>query len=206
MQDIAQNILRFMAVTEKLKMEMRHSWLSNGRQESVAEHTWNMAMLAMLLAPHLEEKVDVARAVQMILVHDLVEAKVGDIPFFEASERKQKKKEMEDAAMAEIRAEVGAPVGDIWHMMWHEFEDGKTPEARLGRAVDALEVQIQHNLAAMETWQPIEHELTYTKVAPPCAYDAFLRVFASEVVGEADAKMREAGIDVDAIKQKLKAA
>jgi putative hydrolases of HD superfamily len=61
---------------------MRHSWLSDGRQEDVAEHTWRMALMALLLHSYLDQKVDLLKALKIILVHDLVEINYKDSPAF----------------------------------------------------------------------------------------------------------------------------
>ena len=77
------NILQVIALAEKLKYEMRHSWLSNGRQESVAEHTWRMSLMAILVEPYLDQKVNIEKLLKMVIIHDLVEAEAGDIPVFD---------------------------------------------------------------------------------------------------------------------------
>ena len=151
MSDV-RTLLEFLALAERLKTELRHSWLSDGRQESVAEHCWQMALMAMLVHPELEQPVDLGRTLRMILTHDLVEALTGDVPFFDRSERKAQKPAREQAAIAEIRARLGEPVGGEIHDLWQEFEAKQTPEAKFATALDHLEVQIQHNLAGMESW------------------------------------------------------
>ena len=198
-----QTLLDFLALTERLKTELRHSWLSDGRQESVAEHCWQMALMAMLVHPRLERPVDLGKTLRMILTHDLVEALTGDVPVFDRSERKTLKPEREQAAIAEIRARLGDPVGTEIHDLWQEFEAKRTPEARLATALDHLEVQIQHNLAGMESWTPIEYDLVYTKMDQHCAFDPFLAALCEAVKEQAEAKMRAAGIDVDAVKRQL---
>jgi putative hydrolase of HD superfamily len=196
-------ILDFLALAERLKAELRHSWLSSGRQESVAEHCWQMALMAMLVHRHLAEPVDLGRALEMILTHDQVEAEAGDVPFFDQSERKTLKPVRERAAIEAIRERLGAPLGEELYELWHEFEAKATPEAKLASALDQLEVQIQHNLAGIETWTPIEYDLVYTKMDRHCAYDPFLAALCDAVKDQAEAKMRAAGIDVDAVKRGL---
>jgi putative hydrolases of HD superfamily len=61
---------------------MRNSWLSNGRQESVAEHTWRVTLMAILIEFYLKQKVDTSKLLKMITIHELVEAEAGDIPAF----------------------------------------------------------------------------------------------------------------------------
>ena len=63
-----RTILDFLALAERLKCELRHSWLSNGRQESVAEHSWQMALMAMLMHRHLERPVDLGKTLKKFKV------------------------------------------------------------------------------------------------------------------------------------------
>src|SRR5882672_5724244 len=120
--DEAIAILQFLALSERLKRELRHSWLSDGRRESVAEHTWQMALMALLAHRHLEQPVDIGRVLKMIIVHDLVEAIAGDVPYFEEGTRKKLKAEREHAAIEEIRRRVAGETGQELFDLWHEFE------------------------------------------------------------------------------------
>ena len=90
----AEKTLGFLSLAERLKRELRHSWLSDGRRESVAEHTWFMALMALLTHRRLEQPVSLERVLSMAIVHDLAEVEVGDIPYFETGDRKAKKAEL----------------------------------------------------------------------------------------------------------------
>jgi putative hydrolase of HD superfamily len=199
----ARTILDFMALAERLKCELRHSWLSSGRQESVAEHSWQMALMAMLMHRHLEHPVDLGKTLKMILTHDLVEALVGDVPFFDTSERKALKPQREREAIEVIRGMLDPETGQELHDLWYAFEERQTPEAKFAGALDQLEVQIQHNLADIGTWTPIEYDLVYTKMDQACAHDSFIAALCDAVKDDSEAKMRAAGIDVDGVKQRL---
>ena len=203
-EDIAR-ILSVLRLAERLKSELRHSWTSSGRQESVAEHSWQMALMAVLMHRHLEHPVDLERTLAMITVHDLVEAIAGDVPFFETGERKTTKRARELQAMAEIQETLPPETGAWVAGLWHEFEDRTTPEARFAVAIDNLEVQIQHNQAELATWLPLEHALVYTKMDLPCGHDAFLAAFCEAVKAQAEAKMHAGGVDVEAVKAGLPA-
>jgi putative hydrolase of HD superfamily len=191
--DTIDRILDLLALSERLKRELRHSWLADGRQESVAEHTWQMALLALLVHRRLDRPTDLLRTLKLILVHDLVEAIAGDVPFFETGARKAGKAAREAAAIEEIRARVGGAEGDELRELWHAFEAGASQEAKVARALDHLEVQIQHNLADLATWEPVEYELIRTKMTGPCAFDPFLAALARRVTAQAEAKIRAAG-------------
>ena len=202
--DTVTRILEFLAFSERLKSELRHSWLASGRQESVAEHCWQMALMAMLVHRELEQPVDLSHTLKLVLVHDIVEAEAGDVPFFEVSERKATKQAREARAIAGIRDRLPAPTGAEMHALWHEFEARATPEAKLAGALDHLEVQLQHNLADMATWEPVEHALVYTKMDASCAHDSFLRAMCAAIRADAEAKMAAAGVDIEAVKRLVK--
>jgi putative hydrolase of HD superfamily len=197
--------LSFLALSERLKLELRHSWLSNGRQESVAEHSWQMALMALLMHRHLAHPVDIEKTLKMILVHDLVEAEVGDVPFFDKGERKRLKAAREQQAIAKIRDALDPATGQEIHDLWQEYEAKATAEARFATALDHLEVQVQHNLADFATWEPVEYDLVYTKMDGPCAVDPFLAAFCGVVKEQAERKMRAGGVDPAAIVQRLAA-
>ena len=199
----AEKTLDFLPLAERLKRELRHSWLSDGRRESVAEHTWFMALMALLTHRRLEEPVSLERVLSIAIVHDLAEVEVGDIPYFETGDRKARKAELELAAIERIAAMLPAPEGEMVKQLWLEFEDGKTAEARFVRALDHLEVQVQHNLADLSTWEPVEHGLVYTKMDERCAHDAFLRQLLVGVRTAAETKMREGGIDLAAVRARI---
>jgi len=187
-------ILDFLKLSEGLKRELRHSWLSDGRRESVAEHSWQMALMAILVHPHLDEPVDLGRTLEMIVVHDLVEALVGDVPYFDTSERKRLKRQREAQAIEEIGERLGPPTGERIKALFLEFEARVTPEARFAGALDNLEVQIQHNLADFSTWTDAEYALIYDKIERPCAYDPFLTALCKAIQAEAETKLRAGGI------------
>jgi putative hydrolase of HD superfamily len=159
--------------------------------------------MALLTHRRLEEPVSLERVLSMAIVHDLAEVEVGDIPYFETGDRKAKKAELELAAIERIAMMLPAPEGELVKQLWLEFEDGTTPEAKFVRALDHLEVQVQHNLADLSTWEPVEHELVYTKMHERCAHDAFLWQLLVGVRTAAETKMREGGVDLAAVRARI---
>src|SRR5689334_16734316 len=79
MKNQIASILKVLTLAEHLKFELCHSYTSSGRQESVAEHTWRMSLMAVLIEPLLKQKVDISRLLKMIILHDLVEAEARDV-------------------------------------------------------------------------------------------------------------------------------
>jgi putative hydrolase of HD superfamily len=195
--EVVKTIINFMSISEKLKFEKRHSWLSNGEQESVAEHCWQMSLLAILVNNHLDSPVDIAKTLKMIIIHDIVEAETGDIPCFEESERKKLEKENEARAIASIKRKLnGLAIGEEVYDLWYEFEDGKSQEARFAKALDNIEVQIQHNLADISTWESIEYNLARTKMDPHCKYDSFLTILCDAVKVDVEKKILTASTPI----------
>lgn len=196
----AEGIVNVLSLAENLKTEMRHSWLSNGRQESVAEHTWMMSVAAVLMAPHLQHSVDLGQTLKLIALHDIAEAITGDIPYFEESARKNTKLADEAEAMETIRKILPEASGKLLMELWREYEDCETPEAKFARALDKLEVQHQHNLAELQTWTEQELDLVYTKMDRECAHDTALMTLLAVIRSRAEKKMQDGGIDPTAIK------
>ena len=196
-------ILDFLAFAERLKRELRHSWLSDGRRESVAEHTFQMALMALLMSPHLEHPVDLARTLKLVLAHDLVEAEAGDVPYLRPAPARRRRPWPSRPRSSGSGPCCRSPTGAELHALWHEFEAGHTPEARFARALDHLEVQVQHNLAPLDTWLPLEHELVYTKMDASCGHDRFLRAFCAAVRNQAESKLQAGGVDVIALRTRL---
>lgn len=199
-----KNVLEVLSLAEKLKYELRHSWLSNGRQESVAEHTWRMSLMVVLLEPYLDKDLDTARTLKMVIVHDLVEAEAGDIPVFDvttdlAREMKQAK---ERKAIENLRDTLGLGLGQHVYELWHEFEEKKTYEAKVANALDKLEVQIQHNHADISTWLEVEQELSFL-MGTHTEFDSCLSALKELIEELAVQKMEKAGIDVAKVRERV---
>ncbi|MFC7785353.1 MULTISPECIES: HD domain-containing protein [unclassified Rossellomorea] len=196
------NILDLIKLGEKLKSEMRHSWLSNGRQESVAEHTWRVSLMAMLIEPYLTQKVDSAKLLKMIIIHDLVEAEAGDIPAFDTMNdriAKEQKAINERKSIEKIKEMLGNALGNELYTLWFEFEEKTTYEAKVANALDKLEAQIQHNEADLSTWLDIEHKMSFM-MDNHVGFDQTLQLFKDIIEGEAEVKLKEAGIDTEKMK------
>jgi putative hydrolases of HD superfamily len=199
------NILEIIKLGEKLKFELRHSWLSNGRQESVAEHTWRVSLMAILIQPYLTKKVNTSRLLKMIIIHDLVEAEAGDIPAFDTMDNhaaKEKKTLNEIKSIEKIRDTLGDPLGNELYNLWFEFENKETYEAKVANALDKLEVQIQHNEADLSTWLDIEHEMSFM-MDKHVRFDHMLQLLKDLIEDEAEVKLKEAGVDTESIKEKI---
>lgn len=200
--DLTQ-ILRFLGIAERLKFELRHSWLSNGRQESVAEHTWRVSLMLVLLAPRLQQSIDILKYLKMAIIHDLAEAEAGDVPVFDyATEVGLRNRfAVESAALDTILAQVPREVRDELRSLWLEFEDQSTFGAKVVRALDKLEVQIQHNEAMLTSWQHHEKLMIFQPrwMTSYCQIDPTLSCLGELVRRDAVKKLAAAGEDTLAL-------
>lgn len=161
----AAQILAFLHRLEALKCNTRHSWTSSGRQESVAEHTCRLAIMALLLRDAFPQA-DMDRVLRMCLLHDWGEAVTGDIPAFEKSDRDE---ETEENAVLSLLAGLSSGLQEEYTALFREIWAQETAEARIFRALDQLEAVIQHNEADLSTWLPLERELNLTYGQAECA-------------------------------------
>jgi len=189
-------IVDFIRKAETLKTELRHSWTSNvNRQESVAEHTWSSCLLAMTLFDEISMKVDQLRVLKMIIIHDLAEAVVGDIPAFEVSKRQDDKPENEKRAMREIVSSLeNKKFADEIIALWEEFEEGKTPEAMLAKACDKFDVLLQHLNTDIKTWDSGDYKQNPYDSEYRFDFDSFIRKFKDNVNFDTMKALEEAGL------------
>ncbi len=188
------------------KFELRHSYTSNGRQESVAEHTWRMSLMAVLIEPLLKKKIDTARLLKMIILHDLVEAEAKDISALDVlrnPEIKMQKIKNEKQAIENLRLALKETNGQEIYDLFYEFENKKTYEAKIANVLDKLEVQLQHNHADFSTWEEIEYDMCYM-MDQHALFDDTLLELKTQIEDDAEQKMRMAGVDTNSIKQRVK--
>ena len=153
-----EELLEILKVAEKLKCNTRHSYTSTGRQESVAEHSWRITLMAMLLEDEYPE-LDMNKVIKMCLIHDLGEAFTGDIPAFYKTDADTDK---EDAIFENWVDGFSEPTRTKWKTLLEEMNALQTDEARLYKSIDKIEAIISHNEADISTWLPLEYELQLT--------------------------------------------
>lgn len=130
--------LDFVCALDALKgVERRTRILDGSRYENTAEHSWHLAMMALTLAPEADEQVDVARVVELLLVHDIVEIDADDTFVYDLAGRESKAAREEQAAdrLFAMTGDEGARL----RTAWEEYESGDTPEGRFARAVDRFQ-------------------------------------------------------------------
>jgi putative hydrolase of HD superfamily len=169
--------LEILSVAEKLKCNTRHSWTSAGRHESVAEHSWRLALMAMLVRDEFPE-LDMDKVIRMCLIHDLGEAFTGDIPAFEKTEEDGDK---EDEILFQWIRSFPEPYRSEWTELMQEMQRRETEEAKLYKALDNLEAVIQHDEADITTWLPLEYDLQFTYGADKVGFSPYLQELKKEI-------------------------
>lgn len=180
-----EQLLKFMSIAEKLKCTTRHSWTSSNRQESVAEHSWRLCLLAYSLKNELKDY-DIDKVMLMCLVHDLGEAITGDIPAFNKNEKDE---EIEKEAVNKVIEVLDRELGEELKNIFNEIHEEKTKESKLFKALDKLEVVMQHNEAPIETWIELEYKLNLVYGEKEAEEIPFLKEFRQELKSISEEKI-----------------
>lgn len=189
----ARELLKIMHVAERLKDTMRHSWTSQGRRESVAEHSWRLTVMAWFIRDEFPEA-DWMKVMAMAALHDLGEAFTGDIPAFVKTDADRNE---EGAQMERWCDGLPAPYDEELRALFREMEAFETLEARIVKALDKLEVLVQHNEAHIATWLPLEYDLNLTYGDPYVAFSDFLKSLRREILADTKEKIQsESGREV----------
>ena len=143
MADDLEGVLAFLRAAERLKTVTRSGWTSTGQAESVAEHTWRLCLMAMLLYGRTPG-VDTAKLLKMCLIHDLGEAIGGDIPAPKQAQGVSKARQ-ERTDLLQLTAPLPEALRREIIELWDEYEGAASPEARLAKGLDKLETILQHN-------------------------------------------------------------
>ena len=181
-------LLAALHTAEKLKDTTRHCYTSGGRHESVAEHSWRIALMAFFLRDEFPEA-DMDKVTRMCLIHDLGECFTGDIPSFLKSGGDE---ERERSALETWVASLPAPYSAELKTLYAEMDALETDEARLYKARDKLEAVIQHNESDIATWLPREYELNLTYADENVAFSDYLKRLREEVRRETRDKIAAA--------------
>ena len=158
-----QQIIDFILELDKLKSVTRKTRpLGLDRYENAAEHSWQIAMLAVSLAPYAETPIDIDRVIRMLLVHDIGEIDTGDTIFYD-EEGLAERKAAEAVAVTRIFGLLPDPQAAQFMALWQEFDDAQTPEARFAHAADRA-MPVLLNLANNgQSWR--ENGISYERVA-----------------------------------------
>jgi putative hydrolase of HD superfamily len=140
--DELEGVLTFLRAAERLKTVTRSGWTSAGTRESVAEHTWRLCLMAMVLYGGASG-IDLARLLKMCLIHDLGEAIRGDVPA-PAQAGGGDKAAQERADLLELTVSLPPDLRQEILDLWDEYEAADSSVARLAKGLDKLETILQH--------------------------------------------------------------
>ena len=154
--------LAFILEVDRLKTVLRRTWLTDGsRRENSAEHSWHLALMAVLLEEHAEPGLDIRRVIEMALIHDIVEIDAGDTFAYDTAGN-ESKAAREMAAAERLFGLLPEDQARRVRSLWDEFEAGATPEARYALALDRLQPLIQNVHGKGGAWR--SHGVTREQV------------------------------------------
>ena len=160
--DRLEKQVAFVLEADKEKNIFRQTRLSNhGRHENDAEHAWHMAMMVYLLKEYANEKIDLAKAMMMCLIHDIVEIDAGDTYAYDA-DGLSSQQEREQKAAQRIFGLLPDDQKDEMIQLFNEFEEYKTPEARFARAMDNFQPLLLNTSNDGGDWK--EHGVSKSQV------------------------------------------
>lgn len=181
------DLLNILHTAEKLKDTTRHSYTSGGRHESVAEHTFRLALMAYFIKDEFPEA-DIDKVIKMCLIHDIGEAFTGDIPAFEKTVADE---ETEKRLLIDWVDNLPAPYNTEMISLYKEIETRQTLEAKLFKALDGLEAVIQHNEADLSTWSDNEYNVNLIYAEDKCDFSPYLKELRKSIKDESIQKIEQ---------------
>lgn len=172
-----RKLLDALTVAERLKDATRHCYTSQGRHESVAEHSWMMTLMAFFMRDEFPDA-DMDKVIKMCIIHDLGEAFTGDIPAFWKTKTDE---ETEERMLYGWVSSLPEPYAGEMRTLYEEMSARQTPEAKIYKAIDGLEAVIQHNASDLSTWIPREYELNKTYANDKVAFSEYLTALRQEI-------------------------
>lgn len=154
--------LDFVLEMDKLKYIERQSYVADGsRHENDSEHSWHLALMAMILSEYANEPVDVLHVIKMVLIHDAVEIDAGDTYAYDI-EGNATKREREEKAADRLFNILPEDQAREMRDIWEEFEAGITPEAKFANALDRVQPLMLNDITGGKAWK--EHEVAASQV------------------------------------------
>ena len=154
--------MEFALEMDKEKGIGRQTYILNAlRKENDAEHGWHLALMTMLMAEYANEKIDVARTVEMVIIHDVIEIDAGDTYAYDEAANATKA-EREKKAADRIFGMLPEDQAKYFMDSWLEFENASTPEAKFANAIDSVQPLMLNDASNGLAWR--EHEVAASKV------------------------------------------
>ena len=183
-----RTLLNILTTAERLKDTTRHCYTSQGRHESVAEHSWMSALMCFFLRDEFPEA-DMDKVMKMCIIHDMGECFTGDIPTFDKTSAHEEREENLLTAWVNT---LPQPYRDEMTALYEEMDARQTLEARIYKAIDNLEAVIQHNLSDLSTWIPHEYQLNQTYGSDKVAFSPYLTALREEMKKDTLKKIEQA--------------
>ena len=153
MEERLKQQMDFLLEVDKLKFINRQTYLSDGtRRENDAEHSWHLALMAVLLSEHADEEVDLLKVITMVLIHDLVEIDAGDTYAYDEA-GKQTQRIREEKAADRIFAMLPKDQGEKFRALWEEFDAYETPEAKFAHVCDNVQPLMLNHATGGKSWR-----------------------------------------------------
>ena len=144
--------IRFIIEADKVKSVFRQTYLADGsRKENDAEHSWHLALSAILLKEHMDAPVDLMKVIVMVLIHDLVEIDAGDTYAYD-SEGAKSKRERELKAAERIFGILPKDQGTYFRSLWDEFEEYSTEDAKFAHLLDNFQPLLLNDASDGKSW------------------------------------------------------
>ena len=178
-------LLDALHTAERLKDTTRHCYTSGGRHESVAEHSWRLALMAYWMRDEFPEA-DMDKLLRMCLIHDLGEVFTGDIPSFLKTGADERR---EEGLLEAWVASLPEPYCSEMRSLYEEMAARETLEARIFKALDNLEAVIQHNESDLSTWSENEYALNLHYGEDKAAFSPYLSALRALVREETEKKI-----------------
>lgn len=154
--------IRFIIEADKVKNIFRQTYLADGRRkENDAEHSWHLALSAVLLKEHMKEDVDLTKVMIMALIHDLVEIDAGDTYAYDAAGAATKR-EREVKAADRIFGLLPEDQGTYFRKLWDEFEEYESADAKFAHLLDNFQPMLLNNASDGRSWT--EHGVRKSQV------------------------------------------
>ena len=145
--------IEFIKEIDKLKQVFRQTLLMDkSRQENSSEHSWNLALMAIILSEYIDVKIDLFKVVKMLLIHDLVEIDAGDTPCYNELAC-QTKYERELKAANRIFDLLPLDQGNYLKLLWKEFEDCLTLNSQFANAIDRFQPLLSNYYTDGKAWK-----------------------------------------------------
>ena len=156
--------LAFLIEADRLKSVMRATTLCDGsRRENTGEHSWHIALYAMVMAEHANRPINIDRVIKMLLIHDLVEIDAGDVPIHSAAARDPAAQDAEEQAAADrIFGLLPQDQAASFRALWDEFEAAATDDAIFAKSIDRVQPVISNLEAGGASW--IDYNVTQAQV------------------------------------------